>query len=336
MSRTGEVAGLEPLGTIDLPEHVGPGGFDHAAVDRPRELLYVAHTANDAVDVIDLRTERYVRSVPGLAGVAGVLVDEASARVFTSNRRENTVGLFPSRGAGAVERSPAFRAPAETDASDVTKVAVGVRPNGLAYDPGRGVLLCANIGDPDVPGTPSVTLVDVRRRAAVASLPMPGRTRWAVFDASQSLFFVNIADPPVIVAVDVRPPLAIVRQHAVPARGPHGLELDPVRGRLYCACDDATLVTLDARSGDVLATVGLAGAPDVVFLDAARSRLYVAIGDPGVLQVVDVEAQRSLEVFATEPGAHTIAFDSGRGRVYAFMPGTHRAAVFGSPATREG
>ena len=86
--------GLSHLGFIDLPEHVGPGGFDHAAVDRARDRLYVAHTANDAVDVIDTRSGSYVRSISGLKGVAGALVHEPTGIVFTSNRGENTVGIF--------------------------------------------------------------------------------------------------------------------------------------------------------------------------------------------------------------------------------------------------
>jgi hypothetical protein len=46
-------------GYIDLPEHAGPGGFDHAAVHGRLRRLYVAHTANDAVDVIDLDADRH-------------------------------------------------------------------------------------------------------------------------------------------------------------------------------------------------------------------------------------------------------------------------------------
>jgi hypothetical protein len=35
----------------------------------------------------------------------------------------------------------------------------------------------------------------------------------------------------------------------VPAAGPHGLDLDAAGGRLFCACDAAELVVLDAASG---------------------------------------------------------------------------------------
>ena len=301
---------LKHLGFIELPEHVGEGGFDHAAVDRGRGVIYVAHTANDAVDVIDGHTNRYLRSISGLKGVAGALVDETSRLGFTSNRGENTVGIFPLEREGAVEKVP-----------------VGVRPNGLAYDPGRGVLLAANVGDPSVPGSTTCTLIDVRRKSPIAEVAMPGRTRWAVFDPEQELFFINIADPFRIVVVNPGRPDAGARHFEVPARGPHGLDLDVARGRLYCACDEGRLMALDSRSGEVIGSLELSGTPDVVFLNPVRSHLYVAIGDPGVIDVVDVAAWKRIAVVATERGAHTIAFDESAQRVYAFLPRTHRAQV---------
>ncbi len=301
---------LKHLGDIDLPDNIGKGGFDHAAVDRDRGLLYVAHTANDAVDVIETRSGKYVRSIPDLKAVAGVVVHEPSGLVFTSNRGENTVGLFTMQP------------------HEVAKIAVGVRPNGLAYDPGRGILLCANVGDPNVPGSSSVTMVGVVGRTVLAAVGMPGRTRWAVFDPEQQAFFVNIADPSEIVVVDPQRPDQIERSFEVPVRGPHGLELDERRRRLYCACDAGELVTLDSRSGRTIDTLELSGAPDVIFLDPERAHLYVAVGEPGVIDVVDISVWKRVEVVPTERGAHTIALDATAHRVYAFLPDSHRAMVF--------
>jgi DNA-binding beta-propeller fold protein YncE len=302
--------GLKALGHIELPQHAGPGGFDHAAVLGGRGLLYVAHTANDAVDVIDTRAGRLVGSIDGLKGVAGVLVDEAHDVVFTSNRGEDSVSIIPPDAAGAGR-----------------KVSVGKRPNGLAYDPGRGILLCANVGTPESPESWTLSLVDVRQAAPVGTVAMPGRTRWAVFDADADAFLVNIADPARIVIVDPAAPDRVAGQFEVPALGPHGLDLDRERRRLYCACDDGQLVSLDSRSGGVLGTLGLSGAPDVIFLSASGSRLYVASGDPGTVDVIDVAGWRRSEAIVTEAGAHTIAWEEGPNRLYVFLPRTHRASV---------
>src|SRR5881296_1533961 len=146
--------GLKHVGYVDLPPHAKPGGFDHAAVHSRRGLLYVAHTANDAVDVIDCTANTYLRSIPHLTGVAGALVSEAHDLVFTSNREEDTVGIFsPSREA------------------TVAKVKVGVGPNGLAYDAGHRLLLAANVGDPSRGGSFTVSLVGVGTRDVMAEVP---------------------------------------------------------------------------------------------------------------------------------------------------------------------
>lgn len=305
------LTGLTLLGHVELPAHRGEGGFDHAAIDRGRSRLYVAHTANDAVDVIDIKAGRYVGSIDGLKGVAGAFVHEGEDLLFTSNRGENTVAIMSP----ASEDSP-------------IKVVVGHRPNGLAYDPEHGVLLCANVGDPAGGHPPSVTLVDVRAGRPLATYPVAGRTRWAIFDPELRLFFVNIADPPRMAVVNPETSGVAVRHIDVPARGPHGLELDPSGHRLLCACDGGDLVSLDSRSGEVLGTLKLTGAPDVVFLNQSLGHLYVAIGDPGVVDVIDIDGWKTVEVVPTERGAHTLAHDENSNRVYTFLPQTHRAAVF--------
>jgi DNA-binding beta-propeller fold protein YncE len=302
---------LRPTGFIDLPAHRGKEGFDHAALHAASGHLYVAHTANDAVDVIDGRTDRYLRSISGLKGVAGVLVSEDRGLIFTSNRGEDTVSVF-----------------AEGQESEARKVPVGVHPNGLAFAPARGILMAANVGDPKIAGSTTVSFVDVTAGRLIGNLGVPGRTRWCLHDHKTRAFYVNIRDPPQIIVVD--PPRwdRVARSLSVPAAGPHGLELDPVRGRLFCACDEGRLLVLNRTTGEVLDDQPLSGPPDVIFCNPLLGHLYVAIGDPGVIDVFDTQTMKRIESRPTESGAHTIAIDAERARVYAFLPETQRAAVF--------
>jgi DNA-binding beta-propeller fold protein YncE len=302
---------LQHIGYVDLPAHITSGGFDHAAVQRATSRLYVAHTCNDALDVIDCANNRYLRSIPDLTGIAGALVSDERNLVFTSNRGENTVGIF----------SP-------DDETRVVKVKVGVKPNGLAYDSKRNLLLAANVGDPTIANSFTVSIVDVDKQTLRASVPVPGRTRWTIFAAASEIFFVNISDPAQIVLVESRQPTRVARVFDIPAAGPHGLDLDAARQRLFCACDAGQLVTLDASSGKILNTSALSGKPDVIFFNAALNHLYVAVGDPGVIDVFDTTTMRRAETITTEKGAHAIAFDAARNVVYAFLPQTHRAAVY--------
>jgi DNA-binding beta-propeller fold protein YncE len=302
---------LEQTGEVQLPAHDKLGGFDHAAVHGPRGRLYVAHTANDALDVIDCATNTYLDSLPGLGGVAGALVSEEHDLVFTSNRAESTVGIFP------LDKEEAL-----------VKVKVGLRPNGLAYDAGRRLLLAANVGDPARPGSFSVSAVDVSTREMIADVPVSGRTRWVVFDVESGCFYVNIADPPQIAVIEAAKRGRVARTFSVPAAGPHGLDLDAATRRLFCACDGATLVVLDLRSGTILTQAELAGVPDVIFFNHERRHLYVAIGDPGLIEIFETGQLRRLETVRTEAGAHTLGFDPSRNTLYAFLPNTHRALVY--------
>jgi len=210
----------------------------------------------------------------------------------------------------------------------VVKVGVGQGPNGLAYDARRGLLLAANVGNPAKPGSFTVSLVDASARAMIADVPVSGRTRWVIFDGEAESFYVNIADPPQVAVIEASNPRSVARTIEVPAAGPHGLDLEAGTQRLFCACDGKALVVLDARSGAVLAQADLSGVPDVIFFNRERRHLYVAIGDPGLIEVFDTDQVRRLEAVRTEAGAHTLAFDASRNTVYAFLPKTHRALVY--------
>ncbi len=305
---------LRLAGYIELPPHRGPGGFDHAAVHHGRGLLYVAHTANDAVDIVDTAAQRYVGSIDKLPGVAGALVSDARDHVFTSNRGENTVGIF----------TPG-------DEARLVRVPVGVRPNGLAYDPDRDLLLAANVGDAARPELFTVSLVEVASRTLVADVPVAGRTRWAVFDAAAKAFYVNIAAPPWIQVIDARTRM-VTQTIPIAATGPHGLDLDADRRRVFCACDDGVLVEVGLETWEPVTRATLSGAPDVIFFNARLRHLYVAVGEPGVIDVFDAESWRRIETVPTGPGAHTLAFDTQHDTVYAFLPESHRAAVYGDSA----
>jgi DNA-binding beta-propeller fold protein YncE len=300
---------LRLIGHVELPEHKGKGGFDHAAVHAASGHVYVAHTANDAVDVFD--AQKYLFSIPNLSGVAGALVSDEGGLIISSNRTANTIGVF------APGSNPTVR-----------RIDVGLRPNGLAYDPRRQIVLAANVGDPEVPGSHTLSMIDLAHDARRSEIAVRGRTRWTVFDPGLELFYVNIAQPAEIVVVDPRQPDRIARSIAVPHAGPHGLDLDGTTQRLFCACDAGVLVTLDARSGKVLDEKPLSGVPDVVFFNRQRQHLYVAIGDPGVIDVFSTTPMAKLATVETEAGAHTTALSPTGDRLYAFLPRTHRAAIY--------
>jgi hypothetical protein len=161
--------------------------------------------------------------------------------------------------------------------------------------------------------------------AVVGELPLPGRPRWAVYDEERERVYANIREPAEILVINCDQ-LAIDGRLAVPAAGPHGLWLD--RGRLCCAADEGALVVLDRDSGEVAASLPLPGVPDVVMHDPGVARLYVAIGEPGVVCSFDSDRLELVETVATEQGAHTIGWDPDGRCLYVFCSGSGGAIVF--------
>jgi DNA-binding beta-propeller fold protein YncE len=296
-------------GFIAIPPGQRPG-FDHADVYRDRAgaaRLYVAHTGADRVDVIDCEASAYVRALPGHPGVAGVLVDQDTGLLFTSDREAAQVSVY--------------RCPDETL---LTRLTVGAHPNGLAFDPGRSRLYAFNLGEP-VGQNCTASVADIGEQRVIATIPLPGRPRWAAYDPATDHVYVNIRDPARILAISAGA-LTITRAVDVPAAGPHGLWIDGER--LFCAADGKALVVLHRDTGTVEAVLPLPGSPDVVMHDPARAHLYVAIGDPGVICVADTGRLEVLETVPSGPGSHTIGIDPLTHTVYAFLPASCGAAVY--------
>jgi DNA-binding beta-propeller fold protein YncE len=300
---------LARTGFIPVP----PGneaGFDHADIYSDGvggHRLYVAHTGADRVDVIDCASGSFLRSLPDHPGVAGVLIDSGQDRLFTSDRAAAQVSIYRC-----------------SDEELLARVSVGARPNGLAYDPDLGCLLAFNLGEP-VGENCTASVIDLDTYRVVATISLPGRPRWATYDPETRRVYANIREPAQILVID---PDAANNERviAVPADGPHGLWIDGTK--LFCAADGGALVVLDRDTGTVLASIPLPGQPDVLMHDPDLAHMYVAIGEPGVICVVDSSRLQLVETVPTEAGAHTIAVDADDHSVYAFLPNSCGAAAY--------
>jgi hypothetical protein len=171
----------------------------------------------------------------------------------------------------------------------------------------------------------TASVVDVHSLTVIAELQLAGRPRWAVYDSERDRVYANIREPAGIAVISAERSM-IDDGFVVPSAGPHGLWLD--RGRLFCAADGRALVVLDRDNGRVVASLPLPGVPDVLMHDANLQRLFVAIGDPGVVCSFDTACLEQVETVETEAGAHTSAWDADARRLYVFCPASGGAAVY--------
>jgi len=296
--------GLRPAGSIALPPHPPSGGFDHGDVDPDTGRVFLAHTAAGSVEMIDAAGSAYAGTIPGCAEASGVLCAPRDRLVFAAATGAGKVLVIDAGSGRATGAIP-----------------VGPKPNGLAWDGRRRRLLVADVDD--FKGR----LADPSTAAVIAAVDLPGRPRWCIYEAGRDRFLINIRQPACVAVLDAES-TGLTVCWPVSSAGPHGLDLDQERGRAYVACDGGRVIALDLETGREVADAAIAGEPDAIWYNPDRSHLYVAIGQPGLIAVVDTSEMTVVQQIVTEPGAHTTAFDRARQRLYVFLPATCRAAVY--------
>ena len=294
---------LAPVGFVSLPPF-RDSGFDHGDFHLASRRIFVAHTAQGTVEVIDAETLVHAATIPGCPEASGVLCAQDESLVFAA-----------ARGAGKVQVIDAG------SLAVVTELTTGPRPNGLAWNGRSGMLLVAAVQDFRarllLPGSGEL----------VGQVDLPGRPRWSVYDAHGDRFLINIREPACVAVVAGEPP-RLVDRWPVSSAGPHGLDLDLAGGRAFVAGDDGAVSVLDLSTGREAACVPISGEPDAVWYNPQRHLLYVAIGKPGLVDVIDAVAMGRCDQVMTEEGAHTTAFDGLRQRLAVYLPRTCRAAIY--------
>lgn len=280
---------------IPLPPHPA-GDYDHGDVHLASGRVFIANTAAGAIEVLEGEWWQHQATITGCPEASGVLCAQEEGLVFAA-----------ARGTGKLLVIDA------ASLSVVREIAVGFRPNGLAWNPREKRVLVADVQDNQA------RLVDPQTGQTVTAVELPGRPRWCVYHAATHAFLVNIREPAEVVMLSAAP-LALVGSFPITAAGPHGLDLDQEGRRAFVACDGRQVVTLDLTTGQEVAAMPVSGVPDAIWHNHRLHRLYVAIARPGLVEVVNTATMTVEEQLTTEAGAHTTAYDAARQRLYVFLP----------------
>jgi DNA-binding beta-propeller fold protein YncE len=288
---------------VDIPRHQ-IGGFDHADVHLESGRVYVAHTALGTVEIIDGENGKHLTTIPGCIEASGVVCAQKENLIFAASRGTGRILIIDALTNHFLREAQA-----------------GSAPNGLAWDSKHRQLLAADVQDN------TAGLVDPYSWKLISSLQLSGRPRWCAYSGRRDQFLVNVREPSGVVILT---PEKLVQKSflRVSVAGPHGLDIDDQNDLAYVACDAAAVVILDVSTGHEEAVVSIGGGPDVAWLNRSKHRLYCAIGNPGVIEVIDTRKLVVDERVRTEEGAHTFAFDEKRQRLYAFLPRSCRANIY--------
>lgn len=282
-----------PYGLLKSIPVGGEGGWDYLEVDPAAHRLYVSHATK--VVVIDTATDTVVGEVAGTPGVHGIAVAPELGRGFTSNGRENKVGIFDLK-----------------TLQPIGKVETGENPDAILYESKRAEVYAFN------GRSHSATVIDARAAKVLATIPLGGKPEFAVEDAEQDRIFVNIEDTSELVAIDAAKHEVAARWPIAPGEEASGLAIDVKHHRLFLGCANKLMVMLDDTTGKVVGSVPIGAGVDACKFDPETQLAFASCGD-GTTTIAREDKSGALTVvqtLKTARGARTMALDPATHKIY--------------------
>ncbi len=286
-------AGLRHLAAVPLPGP--PVRFDYQNVDTAAGRLYVAHMNAGTLLVFDTHARRVIRDLPGFPAVHGVIAVPSLGKVFAAATGEQRVVVVNAATLKTTARLGPIR-----------------YPDGLAFAPGARRVF---VSDESSAGRELV--IDAVAERAVGSVALGGEAGNTIWDPVSGRILVAVQTRAEIAAIDPASARIVARYPVTGTERPHGLVIDPVRRRLYVADEArAELFVLELPSMRVLAHHRVGDDPDVLAVDPALGRIYVAC-ESGVVNVFRATESGLANVGELRiPHAHTVAVDLATHLVY--------------------
>jgi DNA-binding beta-propeller fold protein YncE len=268
--------------------------FDYASIDNERRVLWLAHMGDGSIEAFDIKANNVTLTVP--------LSPQASVRGILAGRGRVYAAAQGLGGVVVLDGSSGRRI-ATVPAGDV---------DGLAYDPiTQRIFVSDESGGRD-------TVIDARSNRKLGAIALGGEAGNTQYDPVSRHIFVGVQSRNELAEIDPATQ-KIVRRYPLPGcQWSHSVSIDAGARAAYVGCQrNVRLVRLDLGSGRVTGSGGVGLGVDVLALDSARHRLYVA-SESGVLSVYDVSdgGLRRIAQGFLAPNAHVVAVDPATHRVY--------------------
>jgi len=299
-------APLRLVADVRLP---GPSArFDYQSLEPGSGRLFIAHMGAGRLILFDVRSRKMLADPSGFPTVTGVLAVPREGRVYASSAGAHALVVVDDSTLEVRARVPGPRF-----------------PDGIAYDPdGRRVFVSDESGRADY-------VLDARTDSLVARIDLGGEVGNTRYDPGSGCIIAAVQTAGRLAVIDPATTTVVRRidlDRAV--RYPHGVYIDADHRLAFVAgAGSGTLGVLDLRTLQLRQVLSVGRDPDVLDLDPALGRLYVA-AESGVVTVFG-ERGRTLVPLGRyrARGAHTVAVDPTSHRVYLPL-----ASVGGRPVLR--
>ena len=291
----------------DVPLPGKAARFDYQSLDSTVGILWISHMGADEVLGFDVRARQIVARLRDMPGATGVRAVPALRRVFVSLSAAHQVAVLDGRDGRVLARIPAGRF-----------------PDGLAYaPPAKKLFVSDEFGRQEI-------VIDVSTSRGGRSIALGGEAGNTQYDATASRIWVAVQTRNELVAID---PLTDSVVDRVPVPGiehPHGLLAEPEGRFIYVTGEEnARIGVLDLRTRRIVHSYPVGAEPDVLAMDPARRRLFVA-AESGVISAFDVSGDSLVALPSYRaPRAHSVAVDPATHLLYVPLE-----SVGGTPTLR--
>jgi DNA-binding beta-propeller fold protein YncE len=320
---------LEELFTVigDVPLGPATSRVDYQSIDPSADRLYIAKMGAGTLVAVDLAARRVVAELKGFPKATGVLAVPELHRLYVSVPGAGigasiatvlgSAGLSSGRGAVAILDTE--------DLHEIARVPGGVFPDGLAYDPDdKAVFVADELGS-------AILVIDAAHDRLAARIDAAGGQVGNVrYDPLTRRVYAPIQSHDQLAVIDPATNSIEIFYELPGGRHPRGLALSPDGAIGYVACDgNDQLLSVDLATGAIRNRQTLGHDPDVLALDPALHRLYVA-AESGVLASFDITVSAApvpLGLVLVGAGAHSVAVDLGSHQLELPIASEHGRAM---------
>ena len=287
---------LKQIATIDLPGEVG-NRFDYLTIDYKDHYLLSAHLGAGLLYVIDLNTNKLIRAIPGVPGVEGVEYVPELNKVYTSNWKDQTIGVIDLKQMKVIKKIPAKK-----------------KPDGSAYAADFKKLYVSD------ERANTLIVIDVNKDEVVKLIHFESETGMPQYDSISKKIYLNLQDQNLFAVIDPAADSVIGKYPVGEGKGNHGMALDIKNRRAFLSCEsNDKMVVFDLDSHKTIVSLKMASGADVIKFDPGLKRIYVACssGSISVFREDDPLHFTKLEDFPVQRKVHSLAVDIQTHRVYA-------------------
>lgn len=291
----------------DLPLPGGPSRWSYQVLDPRTGRLYLAHQGGNEVVVVDTLQQRVVATVPGIESVRGLALASGIGRLYAAATGGNELAVIDLASVRVVARVP-----------------TGGGPDGVAYAASAGrVFVSAGTGGGE-------TVVDVRTNRALGRIDVGDGPGDSEVDPTTGHVLVAVGGARQLVAIDPTSQAVVARYPIPDCDGADGVEVDVAsEDRAFVTCaGNARVQRVNLVTGGLAAPIEVGAGPDLLAMDLALHRLYVA-SESGFLTVVDTGPAEPVVLTRgyVGPDAHSVAIDPNTHLVYLPLAGAGGRSV---------